>query len=189
VNPDQPPYAATPTPAAAPTPVPPARRPRLPWILGAVVAVILLAAGIGIGTAFFLAADEPAPAPPATLQGDGNALPSVEDEVLPDPAPTTAGPLLTMADLKLSLKVTDKQCFGSAGCSITAKVEAAMATGFKSAETWEITYEITGVEDGPIIGSFELTDGQYDVNEEFFETKNKKSKPAIKVTEVEKLGV
>jgi hypothetical protein len=110
----------------------------------------------------------------------------------PTRRPTTAGSALAASDVKLSLKVTDKECFGSAGCNIVAQVRAQHRDGkgaFVSDSTWLVTYEINGVEDGPVIGSFEITGGEYDVNEEYLPTKNSKSKPSIKVTSVEKLGL
>jgi hypothetical protein len=169
----------------------PSRKSRLPLIVAIAAAVLVLAGGIGIGAAwFFTRGDTPAAtAPPA--QAVDPALPSVDDETLPDPAPTTAGPALTKSDVKLSLKTTDKQCFGSVGCNVTVQVEAAHADGvgsFKSAETWLVTYEISGDESGPIVGSFEITDGKYDVNEESLSTKSSKTKVSVKVVDVEKVG-
>jgi hypothetical protein len=188
---------STPTlPAPAPSPAP-LKKSRLPWIIAIAVAVIVLAAGIGIGAAWFFARDDkPAASAPSAWdleqQRKASELPSAEDETLPDPVPTPTGPALTKADVKLSLKTTEKQCFGSVGCNVTVQVEAAHADGvgsFKSPETWLVTYEITGDESGPIIGSFEITDGKYDVNEEALSTKSSKTKVTVKVTDVEKVGI
>jgi hypothetical protein len=56
-------------------------------------------------------------------------------------------------------------------------------------DTWLVTYEISGVDDGPLIGSFEMTGDEYTVNEEDVQTKSSKSKVTVKVTSVEKVGL
>lgn len=169
------------------------KKSRLPLILTAIAALAVVIVAAVITTLAVAGRDRTvaAPKPVATAAG---AIPiegcgSFCDDPTPTPA---AGPILTKADIKLSTKITDKQCFGSAGCSITLKVIADhvdRASTLSPDETWEVTYEIRGVEDGPVIGSFEITGEQYTVNEEDVSTTSSKSKISIKVTDIEKVGL
>jgi hypothetical protein len=94
------------------------------------------------------------------------------------------------SDFALTTKITDKQCFGSAGCNISLEVKMAYGGQDLSAgDTWLITYEITGDESGPIVGSIEVKGDTYEVNRESLSTKNSKTKIDIKVTDVEKRGL
>lgn len=94
------------------------------------------------------------------------------------------------ADIKLTAKITDKQCFGSAGCLITFKVNMAYSgPDLSTDDTWEVTYEVTGIKDGPMIGSFDITGDTYDVNEVNVDTTSSKKKISIKVTGVDKVGI
>lgn len=113
-----------------------------------------------------------------------------------DPTPETtteapaATPTPTVSDFTLKPKITSKECFGSAGCLLTLKVNAEYSGPVLSEDdTWQITYEIRGIEDGPLIGSFEMSGTQYQVQEENVDTKSTKSKVTIKVTSVEKVGL
>jgi hypothetical protein len=93
-------------------------------------------------------------------------------------------------DFELTPKVTSKQCFGSAGCSVDIEVRVGYeGSTLSENDTWQVTYQLTGDESGPIIGSFELTGTTYDVNKEFLSTKSSKTKISIKVTDVEKVGL
>lgn len=105
------------------------------------------------------------------------------------PAPTSYTPKIK--DFALTPKILDKECFGSAGCNVEVKVEVTYAgpTLLSEDDTWLITYEVTGDEDGPVIGSLELTGDVYEVNDEFLSTKSSKTKVSIKVTDVEKVGL
>ncbi len=117
---------------------------------------------------------------------------NIDSETLPDPAPTTEGPELKAADVKLSLKTIDKQCFGSAGCNVSVQVQAKHAGGlgtFVTPDTWLVTYEIRGGSDGPTIGSFEISDGSYDMNTEDLSTASSGTKLTVKVVDVEKQGL
>jgi hypothetical protein len=110
----------------------------------------------------------------------------------PTTEPPTTGRAITAADMTLTLKTTEKQCFGSAGCNLTVEVRAKRKPGVPEPnpdETWQVTYQITGDEAGPIIGSFEITDGKYDINEENLSTRSSKTKVTVKVISVEKEGI
>jgi hypothetical protein len=96
-------------------------------------------------------------------------------------------PLPKLSDFKLTYKVTDKQCFESAGCveTVVAKVETSL-TDEQLAGTYELTYQITGIKDSPLISTIEITDGEYYTDSSVVELKSSKSKITVKATELEK---
>ncbi len=110
------------------------------------------------------------------------------EQAQPEPAETTTapGPALSATDLTLTPKVTKKQCFGSAGCNVSIKVEVGYGgPALSEDDTWEVTYQVTGDESGPIVGTFELTGTKYDQDEISLSTKNSKTKISVKVTGVD----
>jgi hypothetical protein len=153
-------------------------------LIGGTAAVTLALAGNSAGSS---SADQ-AQNPPA-----GIAEPAPDDITLdeePTTAPTTSDPTPSASDIKLSPKITDKQCFGSAGCSVTVKVEMAYSGPDLAADdTFEVTYELTGAEDGPVIGTFEVTGDQYTVDDVSVSTKSSRTKILIKATDVDKVGL
>ncbi|UQU62035.1 hypothetical protein COUCH_23655 [Couchioplanes caeruleus] len=102
----------------------------------------------------------------------------------------TPGPTPAKSDIVLTPKVTEKHCFGSAGCNVDVKVKMAYGGPVLSADdTFEVTYEVTGDEDGPVIGTLEVTGDQYTSQEESLSTRSSGTKISIKVTDVEKVGI
>jgi hypothetical protein len=98
---------------------------------------------------------------------------------------------LVAASVKLTPQVTDKQCFGSAGCNVTLKVKLAYdGPALDADKSWMVTYQLNGDESGPIVGSFTVNgDRTYEINEEAISTKSSKTKITLKVTGVEKIGI
>jgi hypothetical protein len=180
----------------------PVRRPRLPWIIGGAAAFVIVVGGTAGITIAAMSNSEPtskavAAEPLSAWEQEQQRLAGERDldgdsDIAATPAaePTTAGPTLSASDITLRPKVTDKQCFGSAGCSVTIKIDMSYrGPDLSPDETWAVTYEVSGDEDGPIIGTFDITGDQYTVNEESLSTKSKSTKVSIKVTDVEKLGI
>ncbi|MFE0349120.1 hypothetical protein [Streptomyces griseoluteus] len=66
----------------------------------------------------------------------------------------------TAEDFELTLKTTEKHCFGSAGCNVTVEPHLSYLsmTSLDPEKTLSITYEIHGDESGPVIETMELTD-------------------------------
>lgn len=123
-------------------------------------------------------------AEPNPFDADGLGF---EDPTTDAPSVPTVTP--GKGDFDLKAKITDKQCFGSAGCSLEFKVEVTYnGDPLDQDVTWQITYEATGVDDGPIIGTFELTGTKYDQPTEFASTKRKSDKVTVKVTDIERSG-
>jgi hypothetical protein len=180
----------------------PARKPnKLPWIIGGAFGLLVIIAAT-VGTTIAVTSDsgratEAGAARPLSAweqeQQDLAGGPGSEDEggiaTTPAVEPTTTGPVLSASDITLTPKVTEKQCFGSAGCNVSIKIDMAYrGPDLSPNETWEVTYEVKGDESGPIIGTFEITGDQYTVAEEALGTRSNKTKVTIKVTDVERLG-
>ncbi|MET8146828.1 hypothetical protein ACIBSW_14400 [Actinoplanes sp. NPDC049668] len=179
-------------PAFAPAP-PPRKKSFLPWLIAGGVAVVLLLCG-GIGVAVTVAANR--------IEAEANRpLSAWEEEqarrAQQDPVPDLpeeleeAEPVVTPAasDFKLTPKITGRQCFGSAGCNIKFKVKMAYTgPALSETDTWAVTYEVSGVEDGPMIGTFEVSGERYNADEELTHTSGPKKKLTIKVTDIERVG-
>lgn len=194
------PYATgAPVPPASeslllPQPPAPKRKNRLPLILlaaGAALFVVVLTVVITLAAGSGTPAAKPTAASAWDRGQSATATPVDEGEVgVPTDQPTP-GPTLHASDITLSLKTTSKECFGYGfGCSLTVQVKMSL-TGMTpdAADTWQVTYEIRGIKNAPLVGSFEVTGETYESNEEFVDTTGSKVKPTIKVTSVDKVGI
>lgn len=142
--------------------------------LAAVVAAAVIAVGCSAGGGGDKSATDPAVQPPATTAAARQ--------------PAAKPAVLTARDVKLTVKTTSKQCFGSAGCNLEWVVGVAADRSKLGGRDWLITYEVRGVVDGPQIGSFTLNgDGSYSSDEVkgFGQTKSKSAKLSAAVTAVE----
>ncbi|MBT9276120.1 hypothetical protein KMZ32_18760 [Phycicoccus sp. MAQZ13P-2] len=102
---------------------------------------------------------------------------AAQDPVVADLAP---------ADFKLGVKIKRRKCFGSAGCNVTYVIEPEYV-GFADVSTgsYDITYEVSGVEDGPAVNTMTLEDGTMSFDsEESASTTSSKAKLKAKVTDV-----
>lgn len=144
-------------------------------------AVALIALGCGSG-----AADDPDAK--KVEQAAGASTAATTEAAADEAAPTTAAAEqpLKASDIELTIKITKKQCFGSAGCNVTYHIVAATAFTPDSDKEYSVTYEVSGVEDGPQINTFTIQGDKYSYDEEeLAETKSKNSKLKAKVTSVE----
>lgn len=173
-------------PAAVPgwTPPPTPEKPKKPvwqkpWFL-VLAAVALLAVGSAIGSGSRQApqAAVPASSAPSTSAPEPTATETEEEQTPAEP---------TADDFKLKMKITKKQCFGSAGCNVSIKVDVAY-TGSGSVDDLpsnvDITFEVRGGED-PYTSTIELEDGQYSPDTTLIQTKSSKSKLTAKITAVD----
>ena len=127
--------------------------------------------------------------------------------VAPSAAPTTAAPspaassddpwpvndsesptfVPQKSDWKVGVKVTERHCFGSAGCNVTVRIDPQYVgtQELPSTGTIEVTYEISGDSSGPVVGTFtvENSEASYD-KETDLDTKSARTKIAAKVTDV-----
>jgi hypothetical protein len=92
------------------------------------------------------------------------------------------------SDFALKVKIRDKECFGSAGCLVEIRIEPSYVgtDDLPESGTIELTYKVTGDEDGPVIGTIELElpDGDYYREEKSIQTRSSGTKITAKVTEV-----
>lgn len=161
---------------------PPGKRNRL-WLVLAGVAVLLVVIAGTVVFTLTLTGDELKVGPTALAAPDLG-------EVLPDPTPTPAAVVTPgIGDFELTPKITDKECFGSAGCNVSFRIDLVYSgQTLDDDTTWLVTYEVTGIEDGPMIGSLELTGSTFSAQTETVSTTSQKSKVSIKVTDVQKSG-
>ncbi len=123
----------------------------------------------------------------------GQALPSAgatsASASAPEPSetedPEPAEP--TKDDFELTLKITKKQCFGSAGCNVSIKVDVSYI-GVGDVDDLpsnvDITFEVKGGED-PYTSTIELEDGRYSPDEATIQTKSSRSKLTATITDVD----
>lgn len=91
------------------------------------------------------------------------------------------------ADFEIKLKVTSKQCFGSAGCNVTTKASVTYTGVYDLDELpslIDITYKIKGAED-PYTATIEMEDGKYSADTAVLSTRRSSSKLTAVVTSVE----
>lgn len=115
------------------------------------------------------------------------ASPAVEttEEATPEYIDPTAD------NFEVTLKTTHRQCFGyGVGCNVTVKPELTFldlgGEKLDPDKTYEITYEITGDESGPVIDTMTLSDGSsLNFHETDLSTPSSATKTRIKITDVQ----
>jgi hypothetical protein len=84
-------------------------------------------------------------------------------------------------------KILEKQCFGSAGCNITFRVQVDYVgpAALDSGTRYEVTYEVRGVEDGPQVNTLTIQDDQASVDsKEFASVPSSATKLKVVATDV-----
>lgn len=175
-----------------------ARRIGLPLWVAAVVAVMVLAALIGslagLGseharadrlskqvTTLKAQAKSSASASPSSSDSTDNS--SSSDTTAADSSSSFSYDKDTMY---MTLKTTSKKCFGSAGCNVSVQPQLGMldTSGIPDDASGQVTFEITGGDDGPVIDTVDLTGTKYDVSTEDVSTSNSGVKLKVKITDV-----
>jgi hypothetical protein len=160
-----------------------AKRRRWPLAILSVVVLGFIGASIGTCAA---SGDKATPTAAATTSARNWPPPETtpaESAPAAEPAAVEYAPVAK--DFKLTIKTLTKQCFGSAGCNVTYRVELGY-TGpdLNPDTTYEVTYEVKGAED-PIIGTLTVTGDEYErPSEELASTKSSKAKLTVTVTDV-----
>jgi hypothetical protein len=93
----------------------------------------------------------------------------------------------TPADFALNIITLSQDCFGSAGCNITFRIEVSYVGAQQPDDdkTYQVVYEVRGGEDTKI-GSFELKDERYTVpSEDFISTPPNPTLTAVVTSVVE----
>jgi hypothetical protein len=179
-NPTQPPQGDWKPPA-------PRKRGPVPWLIGGLVVLVLVAGGLL-----------------AALLSDGGGKPTASHTTPPLPQDACGGGICNTepaaevttpdavytpkaGDFKLTAKVTEKACFGSAGCNVTFEPDVTYAgtQDLDPAITWQVVYEINGVEDAPQVGNLTIEGTEVTYHQEDVSTKSSKSKITLKVTSVD----
>jgi len=91
-------------------------------------------------------------------------------------------------DFGVELRVKSKKCFGAEGCRVRLGVEPQYLGSDEGPEgTWEVTYEITGEEDGPIVRSFTVESGRMTnpTGDEVVSTPSEAVEPEARVVSVQ----
>lgn len=184
--------ATPPTPNwTPPQPAPASRGKKLALILGGIAAGFL--ALIVIAAVITLSVQGAKPTAQPTGQTAWDREQAQRQLGTTPTTPTTTEPAAAAtpeaADFKLTPKITEKHCYGSAGCNVSFEVDLAYdGPTLDESDTWRLTYEVSGVDDGPLIGTLEVNGRRYDRASENAGTKSSKAKLTIKVTDVEKIG-
>ena len=90
-------------------------------------------------------------------------------------------------DFGVELQVKSKTCSGFEGCQVTVAVEPQyLGSGRGPEGIWEVTYEISGDKDGPIVRTFNVRDGRMqNLNgDEMVSTPSEAVEPAARVVSV-----
>lgn len=117
------------------------------------------------------------------------ASPVVQEETTEvEPSPEVPETItLSPDDFKVGIKILEKQCFGSAGCNVTFRIDP-QYLGFEpipDEAIVEVIYEVRGGEDSPWINNFTITGGQAEFDsEEFTSTSSSSAKLTAEATEV-----
>ncbi|GAA4473794.1 hypothetical protein GCM10023190_06620 [Enteractinococcus fodinae] len=130
--------------------------------VGGTLGVLALTTDVGGGENVADSNDtETPPAEPDT------AGPSIEEEASDEPSlPSPPSPELSVDDFEIETSVKEQRCFGSAGCNLTIRTEPFFTGSSVPVGLWEVTYEITGIEDQPMIRTFEVSDDEISFDSE-----------------------
>ena len=143
----------------------------------------LIAAVLALGACSASPASVPTVAPTS-------AAPSPAASSSDDPWPTNdESPSFVpqKSDWRVGVKVTERHCFGSAGCNVTVRIDPQYVgtQELPSTGTIEVTYEISGDSSGPVVGTFTVEDSEASYDKETdLDTKSARTKIAAKVTDV-----
>lgn len=97
-----------------------------------------------------------------------SAAPTKGNSKKPDPLPTKGAHVPTVKDIVLKVKVTKKQCFGSAGCLVDFRIDTLTYTGedMDKNQAYEVIYEVKGLKD-PYTNTLTLNgDGSFEFEKE-----------------------
>ena len=165
----------------------PGRKPFLMGVGVGAVVTALAALGIGLTVNDSGTGKHPKAAASTTKKAATEATDDTKEtgeetgEDLYNPAPAPE-------DFTMKLKTTSKQCFGTAGCTVTVVPELSYDSPLPldPGSTVSITYEIRGGEDGAVTETLDVTDSdQYEKSPTVLTTPSSGTKVTVKVTDVE----
>ncbi|MFD8676769.1 hypothetical protein ACFV1A_27280 [Streptomyces seoulensis] len=183
VIPEMPPVPPVP-PVLPATPERTRRRTVIAMIVGA---VIVAAVSSGITALLVSGSSRESAGPRPTSAASSPAAPVEDPGDVAAEAQESYNDSPTSKDFELTLKTTEKQCFGSAGCNITVEPHLSYlsVTSLDPEKTLSITYEVRGDESGPVIETMELTDqDQLTYDPVSITTPGRLTKVTAKITDV-----
>jgi hypothetical protein len=148
------------------------------------VAVVVGVIAFGIGAAVGNGGGTSSETPKAAGSASQSATTTTEVEVTTTAASTYDTP--EPSDFELTVKTLSKQCFGSAGCNVTYRIQAGWDGSYDPAKTYEVVYEVRGDESGPQTNNFTITGDEYQISqEESASTRSSGVKLSTRVVSVE----
>lgn len=178
--------ATSPYQPTSPPPLPPQAGPERPvyrrgWFLFLTGGLVGLVLGAAIGNS------GSSPNRASTTSTDRPAVTAAATPTPTDPPMTTAVAEPKPRDFELTVKTLSKQCFGSAGCNLTYRVEVGYdGPPLDPSNTYEVVYEVRGGEDGPQINTLTVEGDQSSVErEESISTSSSGRKLTAVVTSVD----
>jgi flagellar basal body-associated protein FliL len=156
-------------------------------IIGAAAAVIASVVGTGV---FVVQSrdDDSKQAATASSTPSKDAETALAEEADEEPTYETPG----VDDFTMKLRTTERQCFGSAGCNLTVEPRLTYE-GIEDLDpdvVYEITYEVSGDESGPVIETAELSDETtLDYTPSSISTASAGTKVSVKITDITTQGV
>ena len=128
------------------------------------MAVVVGVIAFGIGAAVGNGGGISSGTPKAAGSASQSATTTTEVEVTTTAASTYDAP--EPSDFELTVKTLSKQCFGSAGCNVTYRIQAGWDGTYDPAMTYEVVYEVRGDESGPQTNNFTITGDEYEISQE-----------------------
>lgn len=160
-GPNDPPFGYRPVLPPAP---PPPKKSKKKWIILAVVAAACLLL-FGGCVAFLGAVSESIDTTNKDIkQASAQKAPATTEAPVVDNENPYDTP--KVSDFRLKVKTLTKECFGSAGCNITYRVVADWSQSYDPSIDYELTYRVTGPEDGAHIGTMTITGDEYSTTRE-----------------------
>lgn len=118
-----------------------------------VAAMVAILAGCGAG-----GSAESTAAETVTVTATQTVSTTVEVTPMPEPA----AELPKAKDFKIGVKIRRQACFGSAGCNVSFQVNPSYTGPLDvSTGSYDITYQVSGGDSGPMINTMTLEDGTF----------------------------
>jgi hypothetical protein len=101
---------------------------------------------------------------------DTTGTPAATPTLTGEPTAEPAGFTPKKSDFEVGIKILEKKCFRSGGCSITYRIQPKYVgmQELPDEGTIEVSYRVTGDEPGPRQNTFEIVDGQTEFDKEEF---------------------
>jgi hypothetical protein len=158
-----------PLPQPQPLPPPIHRAPR-PKKFGWLAMIIAVVGSFGIGAAVVALGSTDTTGTPAGTTTVTETAPNGEPTDETTEEPTTATFIPRRTDFKIEIKILEKNCFGSGGCSVAYRIKPRYVGTQELPDegTIEVSYRVTGDESGPRLNTFEMVAGHAEFDTEEF---------------------